>query len=263
MTKAKTELTALVDGDVFIFRAALAAERPIEWDDRIWTLHADMGEALRHFDNMMDIVLERTGASSIIVALSDRQNFRREILPSYKHNRKDKRPPLLRQPLKEIVQEKYRCYMRPLLEGDDVLGILATSETVTRGDKIVVSIDKDMKTLPCTYYNYDDDTSVTYTEDEADYNHLLQTLAGDAADGYAGCPGIGIKRAEKLFEGYWPEAGLDRNAAWRLIVGAFEKAGLDEGCALTQARVARICRYTDYDFKAGRPILWTPKGEKK
>ena len=38
----------------------------------------------------------------------------------------------------------------------------------------------------------------------------------------------------------------------------FVKAGLDEEAALVQARVSRILRASDFDFKAKQPILWKP-----
>jgi len=41
-------------------------------------------------------------------------------------------------------------------------------------------------------------------------------------------------------------------------VAAFESRGLTEEDALIQARVARILRADDYDFKESQPILWSP-----
>ena len=45
---------------------------------------------------------------------------------------------------------------------------------------------------------------------------------------------------------------------WAAVVATYEKAKLSEGDALTQARVARILRASDYDFKRKEPILWQP-----
>ena len=39
---------------------------------------------------------------------------------------------------------------------------------------------------------------------------------------------------------------------------AYVEAGLTDAHALTQARVARILRASDYNFKERTPILWTP-----
>ena len=79
-----------------------------------------------------------------------------------------------------------------------------------------------------------DDGIIEVTEEDANYNHLLQALTGDAVDGYSGCPGIGIKRASRL---------LDADASWDSVIAAYDKAGLTEEDALVQARVARILRH--------------------
>ncbi len=256
----KAPITALIDGDVFIFRAALLAEVPIEWTDDIWTLHANLNEAMSLFDGMCRTAVKETGATGFLIALSDVNNFRRMLLSSYKHNRRDKRAPMLRGKLRELIEAKYNCTAIPLLEGDDVLGIWATGSEV-EGERIIVSIDKDMKTLPCTYYNIDDKRTLTFTETEADYNHLVQTLTGDTADGYPGCPGAGPVKAEKLLSPFLTKAGFDEVGAWAAVVAEYAKKGFGPEYALTQARVARICRASDYDFANKRPIPWKPKSK--
>ena len=42
----KKKLTALVDGDIYIFKAAAASEHPVQWDEDLWTLHAHMSDKL-------------------------------------------------------------------------------------------------------------------------------------------------------------------------------------------------------------------------
>jgi DNA polymerase-1 len=158
-------------------------------------------------------------------------------------------------PLKHYVTENYNTYQRPDIEGDDILGILATSPVIVKGDKTIVSLDKDMRTIPCTYCDMRDPiTEVTVTEDEANYHHMLQTLTGDTADGYPGCPGIGPVSAAKLLDG----TEKTYAAMWSIVVKAYEKKGLSEETALVQAQMARICRRDDYDFKRKEVILWTP-----
>jgi 5'-3' exonuclease len=91
---------------------------------------------------------------------------------------------------------------------------------------------------------------MTVKEEDADEWHLIQTLAGDQTDGYAGVPGIGVKRAAALFK----EEGF----SWDTVVKAFADKDLSEEIALENARLARILRYTDYDFNESKPILWSP-----
>jgi DNA polymerase-1 len=45
---------------------------------------------------------------------------------------------------------------------------------------------------------------------------------------------------------------------WETVVSVFEKAGLTEQDALTQARLARILRWSDWDNTKKEPILWSP-----
>ena len=133
----------------------------------------------------------------------------------------------------------------PELEADDAMGIYATKLT----GNIIVSPDKDMRQIPGKLYNLDDTTTIT--PEEGARWHLIQTLAGDQTDGYSGVPGIGVKRAETLFnkEGY----------SWATVVKAFQDKGLTEDDALLNARLARILTVEDYDSKQQEPKLWTPE----
>src|SRR5690606_35316533 len=119
----------------------------------------------------------------------------------YKMNRAGVRKPVTYKPLRAYVHEKYETYERPRLEGDDVLGMIATNPKMYPGEKIVCAIDKDLKTIPCTLYNYEKQELREITRYEADHFWMMQTLMGDRTDGYPGCPGIGPKKAEKILEG--------------------------------------------------------------
>ena len=83
--------------------------------------------------------------------------------------------------------------------------------------------------------------------------HLIQTLAGDQTDGYAGVPGIGVKRAITLFE--------EKGYSWKTVVQAFAEKDLSEDVALENARLAKILTASDYDFDKQQPILWTPTAD--
>lgn len=238
-------------------------ERPNDWGDGIWTIHSDQHEAERNLTNKIDTVMDDLKADACVVALSvpSRENFRLDILPTYKGNRANTREPMLRQHLKDYLRANYETFDRPRLEADDILGILSTSQKIA-GEKIIVSIDKDLKCIPGLLYNdaHPERGVVEVSEAEADYWHMMQTLTGDVTDGYAGCPGVGPKKAEAILAPA-REEGRDigeRARYWPEVVAAFNKAKLGEEEALRQARVARILRASDYDFKNKKPILWTP-----
>lgn len=245
--------TLLIDGDVIAYTAASAVEQEYDWGDDLWTLHSDLNEAKVKTRDSIGSLVTRLSADHVVLAFSDTVNFRKSFFPDYKSNRKAKRKPLALKELKEWMGEQYETWVRPGLEGDDVLGILSTHPKMFPGEKIIVSIDKDFKTVPGYFFNPDKDTQPQFFDERtADYWHMMQTLMGDATDGYPGCPGIGPKTAEKLL------SDPDGPDWWTTVVGTYEKKGLTEEDALTQARCARILRYSDYDFKNKEPILWHP-----
>jgi hypothetical protein len=49
--------------------------------------------------------------------------------------------------MRAYCHEAYETFEREGLEGDDILGILATHPTLVRGEKIIVSIDKDQDNI--------------------------------------------------------------------------------------------------------------------
>jgi len=51
---------------------------------------------------------------------------------------------------------------------------------------------------------------------------------------------------------------LGMSPNWRLVVNAYQKEKLDFNYALTQARLARILRSTDWDDEKGEVKLWEP-----
>ena len=251
--------TLLIDGDTLIFEACAAHEYEAQWDYWLWTLHGDFEITVNHFKDTLAAIVKGLKADRTIIALSDEKRWRPQVMPMYKANRKKTRKPVTYLPLREWCRETHEVFQRPTLEGDDVLGILATHPSLIKGEKIVVSIDKDMKTIPGLHLNYseargsDDYESfvVRRAVEDADWFHMFQTLTGDKTDGYPGCPGIGPVNAEKLLAG-------PSQTWWPTVIAAYAKKGLGEEVALQNARVARICRHTDYDYEKKEVIPWTP-----
>lgn len=254
MFDKKKPLKILMDADMVVFRSCAACETPIDWDCDLTTLHCEHAEAEKLVDDTVMSIVDRVldhykydGEYEILMCFSDAENFRKHILPTYKMNRAGKRKPLGYAKVVEWVKENFTCYQRPTLEADDCIGILAT---LNPNCSIIVSGDKDFKSIPGVFYNFLSDTYYEISEEEADYNHLYQTLIGDTADNYKGCPGVGAVTAKKI---------LDAEPTWEALVAQFVKKKLTEEDALLQARVARILRKSDYDFKAHKPKLWNPK----
>ena len=257
--------TIIIDGDVVVYKVAEAVadsfEVTTEEDDEF--VYRNIGWCNKYaaqdtLDEMIDRIKKECKGTDVVIALSDMKgNFRKQLNPNYKGNRKNIKP-ILYEYLRKVLDERYTVYERPLLEADDVIGILATSEKIIKGDKVVWSLDKDFKTIPCKFHRAKPngkDESKVITKEEADWWFMYQTLIGDRVDGYEGCKGVGDKTARKLL-GEVGEKTLDE--MWKIVVNTYEKAGLTEEEALLNARMARILRVGDYEFKTKGVKLWKP-----
>ena len=239
----------LIDGDIPLYQAAFGVEEPIDWGEDLWTLHADVGTAACVFDKWIADVQDYLGNSEILVCFSGKKNWRKSVLPTYKANRLEQRKPVIYTPLRTYIEGNYLSVSHDSLEADDILGILSG------GDRIIVSIDKDMKTIPGYHFNprHPEEGITKISQDVADYNHMSQTLTGDSTDGYKGCPGVGVKRAERLL------GELEGEDMWPVVLEAFTRAKLSEDEALKQARVSYILRPGDYDYHRKEVKLWQPQ----
>ena len=258
----------LIDADIPIYEIASQCETSIPWpfDEHgsvLWTRTAHYEEAQVRTEDVFHQYMDRLAASDFIAAVTiGGHNWRKDVYPEYKAHRAVGIKPLLVPVLRQWVASlPYGRDVQPL-EGDDVLGILATKPKKTGAEKtIIVSSDKDMRTIPGLHYNPQKDEEFEVTLEQANAFHLAQALAGDRTDGYPGCPGMGMVRAEKLIGDEVKTKDIPK--VWNdLIVPAYEKAGLDEAFALTQARCARILRAADYDPKKKEVILWHPSPAK-
>ncbi|KAB0285649.1 exonuclease [Vibrio fortis] len=272
----------MFDLDIFAFQANAAAmeEVYLQNGDNYVALITNIDQAFKNVCTRIDALVKELKLDKVIVCLTDSVNWRKDVLPTYKDNRKDVRKPVGLSDLKKMLEERYESYLRPTLEADDVMGILATWEKFhPEYRKIIISEDKDMKTIPAWIYNPAKDFEPwLQSEEEADIWFLTQTLAGDVTDGYSGCPNVGLGTAEEMLRGglMWEayehtfKSGarkgmteerwrkVESPSLWDTVVSCFKKAGLNEAAALQQAQVARICRASEYDFKKKVVKPWTP-----
>lgn len=255
--------TALFDADVLGYRFGHSGTHKLDFG-AVTAVEEDpddaCAKALEHIEEVVDEVC----ADDIVLCWSDptdHVNWRLDVLSTYKHNRDPSTRPNLYHAVRSFLTERFRTYWRPRLEADDVMGILATHPKIIPGKKIVVTVDKDLLQVPGLHFNPGAEKRKRRRRVErvdGDYWHMLQTLAGDAVDGYDGIPGIGLKKAEAILT----PAGRDPGCMWELVVRAYDESGQfpkdPEGAALVTARVARILQHDEYDYKRKRPILWQP-----
>lgn len=234
---------------MIVYRSCAAVEKDTRFLDRYHILFSSIDDARFVLEETLADLTDIAGTEDVIFTFSDKENWRKLFVDSeYKNHRVGDRKPLAYWSMIDEINAKYDVVTIPQLEADDVLGVLQTGGK--HGDTIIWSLDKDLKQIPGKHIV--DDEVITITEEEADRFHLFQTLTGDPADGYKGCPGIGKVKAEaNLSPEALAKAGM---TPWQMVVHLYEKAGMSESDALTQARLARILRSTDYK----EDYLWTP-----
>jgi DNA polymerase-1 len=239
--------TALIDGDILIYKAACGAEKAIRWDDGVWTYHADEKDGIEIFENKLQKILEELKTEEYIMYVSDTKNFRKDIYEPYKANRDGKRKPLLLKFMQAYVTKQYNAVTDSTLEADDSMGIAATSGEIE--DPIIVTIDKDLAQIPVKIYNLDT-KEISLPEMRDPYRFFMrQVLTGDSVDNFPGCPGIGDKTVDKLFKDV-----NDPDALWGVVVAQYKKKKLTEADALVQARCAYILQAENY--KDNKITMW-------
>ena len=236
----------LIDADYVVYKCCASAESEIDWGDDVILVTSKFSDAMACVRRELKKIKQNFFDPEIILFFSDSKNFRKTIQPAYKGHRNRKKPCGYKRVIHALSKE-YEVITMHSLEADDALGIYATAYP----GNVVCSPDKDLRQIPGQLFDMSAITTVL-PEEGAKW-HLIQTLAGDQTDGYAGVPGIGIKRAVTLFE--------EKGYTWKAVVEAFADKDLDEAVALENARLARILQCQDYDFSAPAPILWTTSAD--
>lgn len=262
--------TLLIDGDVEVFKAATVSQENIDWGNGVSVDLDEQGaesyldSALSHYSDVLD-------TDQIIVCLTDKDNWRKKLWPDYKANRKDIARPLLLSHCRDYLARHYRTECWPRLEADDVMGILST----TIPKSIVVSVDKDMRGVPCRLFNPGKPELgvVSISPLEAFRWHMMQTLMGDATDGYKGCPGIGLKKAAAIIDeacsDELPQRGsvidsvydhkLIEEKIWKAVMDTYQAKKRTVCEARLNARLAYILRHPrEYSRETHKMRLWQP-----
>ena len=111
----------LIDGDILIYKIATMNEIDTHWGDGLWTLHCDAKVCMDDVYAQIDDLGSQLEADDYVVALTDKNNFRKDVLPTYKANRKLKRKPMVLNVLRDYVMKNHNGVIYKNLEADDVL----------------------------------------------------------------------------------------------------------------------------------------------
>ncbi|MED7788184.1 DNA polymerase I [Francisella sp. 19X1-34] len=208
----------LVDGSSYLFRAYHALPN----------LSNSQGEptgAILGVINMLKKLPSKYDTEYVTVVFDPKgKNFRHEMYPQYKANRKamDDELRVQIQPLHEIIKKMgYPLIIKDGVEADDVIGTLAKDLELQGYDVVISTGDKDMAQLVTEkVVLYDSMKNVTtdipgvLDKYQIRPDQIIDYLAlmGDSSDNIPGVPKVGPKTAVKWLQQYENIDGVIENA---------------------------------------------------
>lgn len=194
----------------------------------------------------------------VSLIFSSRYNFRNKIYDLYKGSRSTH---LSNNERARVIGkvDKIRATIKNLgnhdvvedygMEADDVIS--TTCQMFGPENVLIVSTDKDFKTLPCTIFNDHDGANIFQTVGAftAQRNKFIQCIAGDRVDGYSGIPQISADEVAYLADTYMPETFLLSEPQFvELVVAVYEyrMGNTIREYALKQMQCAHLLRPADH-----------------
>lgn len=166
--------------------------------------HVDVqpvSHAINILNTTLNAAVREAGCLTYEAYLSpqDKSNFRFGLYPDYKANRKNTVKPQHTEALLKHAVKHLGAQIVSGMEADDMLSIRAYEVGLDKC--VIISIDKDMRQVPCYHYNWQKKHPVEkVSEEEARKCFYTQVLTGDSIDNIKGCPGIGPAKAANLLK---------------------------------------------------------------
>lgn len=253
---------ALIDADTIVFGACSVHEYQyfdIEKQEEVFDINLE--DSISHAIERVEQILAQTGCKSAELYFTSGMNFRYEVDPNYKSNRKGTRRPEGLYETKAMLLEQFEGKICTKWEADDEVVYLKKKFP----DKyILVAVDKDvLKAVPGRHFNYfsRDDLNiqpkfVETTETEAVMHNYAQAIIGDPSDGIKGVPGIGKAKVKNFMNETMTEKEM-----WGGVVKAFESKGLSIIDALTTYQLVSMHQLVDNENGEPELKLFNPNEE--
>jgi DNA polymerase I len=253
--KTQQPKIALIDGDHLIYYLSHMLDGS-----------ADEMDFVDAVDVTIDNWTEAAKCEKAIVCLSmfKEKNFRHALYKDYKASRKGRSlPPFVKigyQHLTIARFAKHKAIRQRGIEADDIMGILATTQSAEENNKVIVTVDKDLMTIPGRHYNPIKKVFTTTTKEESLVLQYTQWLTGDPTDCIPGLPGVGPKKAATIIEdarGFAGDTPLERCLAMA-VKRAYKDAGQSEKYWITMGRLVKILTASNWDAKKKVIKEWYP-----
>lgn len=168
----------LIDGDLIGYRCAASCQ-PTKAKD----YQEPLDVAIRRVDDLMNRILYTWDTNEYKLFIGGSENYRYQIDPTYKANRKDVPRPEWLQPCREYLVTQWGATITDGVEADDALGIHQTDATM------ICSLDKDLLQVPGYHWNWVKEEQQYVDEHTGWVNFYTQLIMGDRADNIAGYDG--------------------------------------------------------------------------
>lgn len=157
-------------------------------------------EAIRSANSHLQGLLNSANVDEFHLFFTLGRNFRYEIYPEYKANRKaNEKPPFFNE-VRDFLIKEYDGIHQADLEADDLLNIYKNKYVKERISYIVISQDKDINNLFGLNYDIKNNVARLVDQEFADTYFWKSMIIGDTADNIKAIPGKGPAYAEKLFK---------------------------------------------------------------
>ena len=194
----------LVDADSIYFRAAYKKRKQ---------------DIRKSINSIMKEIEGCTFADTMKVAVKGVGNFRYSYYPNYKGNRNRDYDRDFREALNyghKYMIDRWEAVMADGMEADDLVSIWAYECMDMDIPYVIAGIDKDLKQIPGTHYNFIRQEFEDINVDTAYRNLMHQCLTGDSGDNIPGIPKIGPVKAERILRGVPADQLWDRvRSTWR------------------------------------------------
>lgn len=181
---------ALCDGDIIAYRCAASCLSKGQLVEPVEVAQVRVNE-------LMYRIVQETGATSYEVYIGGEGNFRYDIYPEYKANRKDTAKPPWLEPCREQLLVEWNAKIINGMETDDMLGI---RQTELEGESIIASIDKDLLMIPGQHYNFVKQEFYNVSEIDGIRHFWFQMIMGDRVDNIPGYDGIMRQTVPKFLQ---------------------------------------------------------------
>jgi hypothetical protein len=169
--------------------------------------------------------------------LTGKGNYREDIakVKPYKGNRLLMEKPVHYKALRRYLVRQWKAQIVHGVEADDIVATISASYQHDPDQVMIVSQDKDLRTVPGLLYNYRRDTYELITAQEALCAFYRQILTGDPTDNIPGCHRCGEKRAEQVLR-----ATMTESQMYATVLEEYQASLLKAGCLYAGREAADV-----------------------